>query len=164
MQTRVWLLRHAQTDRPQIFHGAESDTELSELGYRQAETIAPVIASYQPHVIIASGMIRAQKTAHPIAKACGLPLHTEPYLHERKVGDLVGKPSQGEFGVWPDTLQRWLNGEPHFAPPGSESFVDMQQRILPIHCHRSPWDCQPDHFVVPGERVQSGRLDAHRKS
>jgi probable phosphoglycerate mutase len=132
MPTRVWLMRHAQTDRPDIFHGFESDADLSELGYRQAQAVAPVVARFQPDVLISSGMRRARLTAEPIARACNLPLQVEPLLHERKVGSLVGTPAVPELGIWPDTLERWAAGETHFAPEGAESYDDLQRRLLPI--------------------------------
>lgn len=132
MSTRVWLMRHAQTARPDIFHGFESDSDLSELGYRQAQAIAPVVASFAPDVVISSGMLRARKTAEPIALACGKTLHIEPYLHERKVGSLVGTPAMPELGIWPDTLDRWIVGETSYSPEGAESYDDLQRRLLPI--------------------------------
>jgi 2,3-bisphosphoglycerate-dependent phosphoglycerate mutase len=131
MPTRVWLMRHAETCRPDVFHGFESDVDLSEFGYRQAAAVAPVLAAHKPQVIYSSAMLRARKTAEPIAAACGLSLHLEPDLHERKVGKLVGLPAQPELGIWPETLQRWIDGDTAYAPDGSESFDDLQRRLLP---------------------------------
>ncbi|MCE9532119.1 MAG: histidine phosphatase family protein [Planctomycetes bacterium] len=121
-----------ETAIPGVFHGFESDIDLSELGYRQAAAAAPVIAAWKPEVIISSAMLRARRTAEPIAKACQLPLLVEPDLHERKVGNLVGSPAQPELGIWPDTLQRWVDGETSYAPEGSESFDDIRERVLPV--------------------------------
>lgn len=132
MPTRVLLMRHAQTCRPDVFHGFESDADLSELGYRQAAAAAPVVAAQRPDFVYSSGMLRARMTAEPIARACHLPLHIEPELHERKVGNLVGMPAQPELGIWPDTLLRWVEGDTSFAPEGSESFDAIRQRVLPI--------------------------------
>jgi broad specificity phosphatase PhoE len=132
MPTRVLLLRHAETVSPLIFHGAESDVELSERGRRQAQAIAPVLAAEHPHVVVSSAMRRARETATPIAQACGVPLHIEPDLHERGVGNLCGTPTQGDDGVWPSTLERWMAGETAFAPPGAESFDDVQRRVVPV--------------------------------
>jgi broad specificity phosphatase PhoE len=125
-------MRHAQTDRPDIFHGFESDTDLSELGYRQAQAVAPVVAEFAPEVLISSGMKRARLTAEPISRACNLAVQVESQLHERKVGSLVGTPSFPELGIWPDTLERWTSGETSYAPHGSESYDDLQNRLLPV--------------------------------
>ena len=132
MQTRVYLLRHAETAQPNVFHGFESDIDLGPRGYRQAAALGPVIAALKPDVLISSNMRRARRTAEAIARAIGLPIQIEPMLHERKVGELQGKPIQGDFGVWPDTLARWVSGETSYTPPGMESFDQMRNRVLPV--------------------------------
>ncbi len=131
MATRIWLMRHAETSQPGVFHGFESDIDLSPLGHRQAEAVAPIIAGYRPDAIYSSGMLRARQTADPIARACRLPVIIEPELHERKVGSLAGTPAQPELGIWPDTLKHWIEGDVAYAPDGAESYVDIQRRVLP---------------------------------
>lgn len=132
MQTRVFLIRHAESAQPNVFHGFESDIDLSSRGYRQAAAFGPVIAALGPDVLISSNMLRARRTAEAIARATRLSIQIEPMLHERKVGDLQGTPIQGDFGVWPDTLARWVSGETSYAPPGMESFDQMRKRVMPV--------------------------------
>jgi 2,3-bisphosphoglycerate-dependent phosphoglycerate mutase len=132
VSTRVLLLRHAETTDPSVFHGAESDVGLSDRGRRQAERLAPLLAETRPAVVVSSAMRRAVDTAAPIAAACGLTLRVEPDLHERRVGALSGTSTQGEDGIWPDTLRRWVAGETDYAPPGAESFEDIRGRVLPV--------------------------------
>jgi broad specificity phosphatase PhoE len=130
MPTRVLLLRHAESDDPSVFHGAESDVGLSERGRQQAETAALLLAAQRPDAIISSAMCRARETALPIARACGLQLRIEPALHERRVGGLSGTPTKG--AIWPDTLRRWMAGDTGFAPADAESFDAISDRVLPI--------------------------------
>jgi probable phosphoglycerate mutase len=132
MTTRVYLIRHAETARPDVFHGYESDTDLGVRGYRQAAALGPAVATLKPDVLVSSGMLRARKTADEIARATGLPIRIEPLLHERKVGNMQGTPLQGEFGVWPDTLARWVSGDTGYAPTGMESFDQIRDRVLPV--------------------------------
>ena len=132
MATRVFVLRHGESADPHVFHGAESDVGLSERGRRQAEVVAPVLAAQAPAAVVSSAMRRARDTAAPIAAACGLPVLLEPLLHERRVGALGGTPFGAAEGVWPDTLRRWVAGETSFAPPHSESFDDVRDRVLPV--------------------------------
>jgi probable phosphoglycerate mutase len=131
MPTRVWLVRHAETARPEVFHGAESDIELGERGRRQVTAAAPVFAAYRPDIVVSSAMRRAVATAGPVAELCGLPLRVEPDLHERRVGELGGRPAGGH-PLWLDTVRRWTAGETGYAPPGSESFDDVRNRVLPV--------------------------------
>ncbi len=132
MSTRVLLLRHAESANPYIFHGAESDVGLSELGQRQAQAVAAVLPSFRPIRVISSGMRRALETAAPIVRACNVPLQIELELHERRVGELSGTSTQLREGVWPDTLQRWLAGQTDYAPPGAESYDDIRRRVLGV--------------------------------
>src|SRR5262245_45757038 len=128
---RVFLLRHAESADPTIFHGAESDVGLSARGQQQAEAVARYLATLAPRRLASSAMLRARATAAPIAQACGLELEIEPALHERRVGTLAGTPTQGSDGVWPDTLARWVAGETGYAPPGAESYDAIRARVLP---------------------------------
>jgi probable phosphoglycerate mutase len=130
--TRVYLIRHAETARPDVFHGYESDIDLGARGYRQAAALAPVVAALQPDVLVSSNMLRARRTPEAIAKTCHLPIQIEPHLHERKVGAMQGTPLQGQLGVWPDTLARWVAGETWYAPAGMESFDQIRDRVVPV--------------------------------
>jgi 2,3-bisphosphoglycerate-dependent phosphoglycerate mutase len=132
MPTRVLLLRHGETANPLVFHGAESDVGLSQHGRMQAEAAAAALAPFAPTQITSSAMLRARETAGPIARACGLTLRIEPALHERAVGALSGTPTNGSDGVWPDTLQRWIDGDTGYAPPGAESFDAIRARVWPV--------------------------------
>src|SRR4051812_13317991 len=57
--TRVFLLRHAESADPTVFHGAESDVGLSERGERQAHAVAAVLAAHRPTAVVSSAMRRA---------------------------------------------------------------------------------------------------------
>jgi probable phosphoglycerate mutase len=125
-------MRHAETAEPGVFHGFESNVDLGARGYLQAEAVAPFIAALKPDVLVSSNMLRARRTADILARACQLPVRIEPELHERKVGNMQGTPVQGEFGVWPETLARWVAGETNYAPAGMESFNQIRDRVLPV--------------------------------
>jgi broad specificity phosphatase PhoE len=132
MPTRVLLIRHAESADPSIFHGAESDVELSPRGHEQARQAAACLAGRGVDAVVSSGMRRALETAGPIARACGREVEVEPLLHERRVGALSGTPTALREGVWPETLQRWLAGQTSYAPPGAESFDDIRARVVPL--------------------------------
>jgi probable phosphoglycerate mutase len=92
-ETRVLLLRHAETAAPDLFHGAESDIGLGERGARQVEAIVPLLAAARPALVVSSAMRRAVDTARPIATACSTALQIEPDLHERRRGPLSLTPT-----------------------------------------------------------------------
>ncbi len=127
----VWLARHAETAAPTLFHEAESDVELGEHGRRQALAAAGWFAELKPTGVVSSAMIRARDTAAPIAAACGVPHHIEPFLHERRVGPLSRKPRAEADHIWDETIVHWLKGNTGYAFPGMESFDELRDRTLP---------------------------------
>jgi 2,3-bisphosphoglycerate-dependent phosphoglycerate mutase len=137
--TRVFLLRHAETAQPTVFHGFESDIDLGPRGERQALAVARVVAGYRPHALVSSNMLRARKTAAAIAMTCDLPVRIDPDFHERKVGSLQGMSVSGT-GVWSETLQRWIVGDTDYSPSGMESFAQIRDRVLPV------WDRVTQEF------------------
>jgi broad specificity phosphatase PhoE len=130
--TVLWLTRHAETSIPTVFHGAESDVGLSELGRRQVAAAAVWYRASGLTAVVSSAMARAKETAAPIAAACGVPHHIEPDLHERRVGVLSGTAFSSEGGPWPDTITRWVAGDTGFTTPGAESFDDLRARLVPV--------------------------------
>ena len=129
--TTIWLTRHAETTTPAIFHGAESDIGLSDLGRRQSEAAAGWFRGLRPTAVVSSAMRRARDTAGPIAAGCGVPHLVEPDLHERRVGTLSGTPFSMNEGPWPETIARWSAGDTAYTSHGAESFDALRDRVVP---------------------------------
>ena len=132
MPTRVLLLRHAESADPTVFHGAESDVDLSDRGRSQAEGIAKVLAARQPDLLVSSAMRRARATAEAIGLACALPVQLEPDLHERRVSMLSGQRIEDHQSLWTQTVDHWMRGDIRFTHAGAESFADVRARVLPV--------------------------------
>jgi 2,3-bisphosphoglycerate-dependent phosphoglycerate mutase len=130
-KTQLWLVRHAETAKPTVFHGAESDVELGEHGKKQALAAADWYRDQvRPTVILSSTMTRAIQTARICADAIGVEPRTVLNLHERRVGALGGVPYQAD-GPWPETVRRWMAGEVHFTTPGAETYQELVDRCVP---------------------------------
>lgn len=127
----VWLVRHAETARPTLLHGAESDVGLGDHGRRQAAAAADWFAAQRPTAVVSSAMTRARETAAVIAAACGVPHLLEPMLHERRVGPLSGQPRERTDPIWQETVRQWAAGNTAFTTPGAESFDDLRRRVVP---------------------------------
>jgi 2,3-bisphosphoglycerate-dependent phosphoglycerate mutase len=127
----VWLVRHAETAEPTIFHGAESDIDLGEHGHRQAVAAAGWFATLKPTAVVSSAMRRARDTAAPIAAGCGVQHLIEPLLHERRVGPLTRKPRAEAEHIWDATSAEWIAGNTAYAYPGMESFDELRARVVP---------------------------------
>ncbi len=131
-ETRLLLLRHAETSAPDLFHGAESDVGLGERGFRQAEAVAARLAREQPHALFSSAMRRALQTAEPIARACGLELQIDPNLHERKMGPLSGVSRDAGIAAYEEAKRRWKAGETAYTHEGGESYDAIRARVMPV--------------------------------
>jgi len=131
-ETRILLLRHAETAAPDCFHGAESDVELGEAGRLQAAAVADQLALFQPTALYCSGMVRAQQTAAPIAAACRLVPQVIAALHERKMGPLSGQPRTEGWSTYQKAMAAWMAGDLDFTHEGGESFAAMAHRTLPV--------------------------------
>ncbi|MBP3955107.1 histidine phosphatase family protein [Gemmata sp. G18] len=127
----VWLVRHAETAAPTMFHGAESDIELGEHGHRQTSAAIEWFSALNPTAVVSSEMQRARQTAAPIASALGVPHLFEPLLHERRVGPLTRKPRAEADHIWDETTRHWVGGNTAYSFPGMESFDELRDRTLP---------------------------------
>lgn len=131
-ETRILLLRHAETAAPDRFHGAESDVGLGPRGFRQAEAVAHVLAAQGPEALYCSAMLRARQTADVIARVCRLVPRIEPELHERKMGPLSGLSREEGLAVYRETKRLWVAGQVDHTHEGGESFAAIRGRVLPV--------------------------------
>lgn len=130
-ETRLLLLRHAETSAPLLFHGAESDVGLGDESHRQAARAAAFLAAYRPAAVYSSAMRRARETALPIALACGhvAPISV-PELHERRMGPLSGVPIETHRHLSVADRLRWQAGDLDAAHEGTESYNQIRERVL----------------------------------
>src|SRR5262249_51447792 len=117
-ETRVLLLRHAETAAPELFHGAESDIGLGPRGREQALAVAQPLAAVRPDVLYCSAMRRALETAAPIGRACGIEPQLVESLHERRMGPLSGLSRQAGTDAYEEAKRRWMAGDLDHTHPG----------------------------------------------
>jgi len=128
----MFLIRHAETATPDVFHGAESDIGLSSWGESQAERLAEHLSHSGAEAVYCSGMRRAIATATPIGRSLGLEPVIVPELHERRIGSLSGMGREQGWGVYEESKRRWIAGDLEFTHPGGESFAAIGRRVLPV--------------------------------
>ena len=107
METTIFLVRHGETvdNARQIMQG-QTQGELNQRGWEQAEQVARRLASEPLDAIVASDLHRAIQTAEVIAEPHGLPVVTTPLLRERDWGSFTGRfiPDLRNE-VWPDDIE-----------------------------------------------------------
>ena len=103
---------------------------LSERGWEQARGLGRRLEDHGIEVVVASTMRRAQETARGIDEILGLPIETDPDLHELKQSDAF-------YGAVPECGEtaslNWMPTAPRdFAQPGAESFAAMLARVQSV--------------------------------
>lgn len=128
MTRRLILLRHGQTEYNATSRmQGQLDTELSELGIRQAEDAAQVLAGQNIVHVISSDLTRAHKTALAVAGLIDVEVSQDRRLRETHLGEWQAKTHQEIDQTYPGARAKWRH-DPQWAPPGGESRLDVARR------------------------------------
>lgn len=128
MTRRLILLRHGQTEYNATSRmQGQLDTELSELGIRQAEDAAKVLAGQNIVHVISSDLTRAHKTALAVAGLIDTEVTQDRRLRETHLGEWQAKTHQEIDNTYPGARAKWRH-DPQWAPPGGESRLDVARR------------------------------------
>lgn len=122
------LLRHGQTDynATRRMQG-QLDTDLSDLGRKQAAVVAEVVAGLDPLAIVSSDLRRAYDTATAIGDRAGLPVQIDSRLRETHLGEWQGLTHTDVDTVAPGARAAW-RADATWAPPAGESRLDVAAR------------------------------------
>jgi ribonuclease H / adenosylcobalamin/alpha-ribazole phosphatase len=127
--TVTLLLRHGQTPLSvQKRYAGVSDVPLTEIGVDQAAAAAKRLASAGIGAIVSSPLQRAVRTAEEVAAVTGVPVLTDEGLRETDFGAWEGLTFAEVRERWPAEMRSWL-ADPAVAPPGGESFVEVNTRV-----------------------------------
>jgi broad specificity phosphatase PhoE len=109
---RLVVVRHGETldNAAGIWQGLK-DSELSPVGLAQADKAAPVVAAYQPELIVASDLARARVTAERVGEAASMPVRLDPRLREIDVGEWQGVTTAEVRNRDPELLAAMGRGE-----------------------------------------------------
>jgi probable phosphoglycerate mutase len=130
MLTRICIIRHGETDwnAGRRIQG-QIDVPLSAVGHAQARATANVLAREDFAAIYSSDLARARQTAEATAHLARLPMHATPELRERHYGIFQGLTYPEAEARHPEAYARHKARDPHFAPEGGESLLDLAARI-----------------------------------
>jgi len=117
---KMLLIRHGQTlDNVNGSIGtAVPGPGLTELGYRQAATLAANLASESIEAIYVSTLRRTRLTAQPLARSCGLEIHEVDGLQEITGGELEGLSGQEAISSYLRTIFSWKDNCAGRVPGG----------------------------------------------
>ena len=126
---QFFLVRHGATDwNLQGRCQGSTDLELSEVGIRQAESIARSLADEPVQAIYASNLKRAQQTAGFIGLHHHLPVLIEDDVRELDHGALEGLTFAEIRERHTAFIQKWRTEPAEIQVPGGERLVDVAQR------------------------------------
>lgn len=129
--TTFWLIRHGQTDwnitgRIQ----GSTDIPLNEQGLQQAHAIADTLDGLMPDAIYSSPQIRARKTAEIVAETLGIKdIELDSRLRERNMGGWEGQIMNELRQRYPEEFIRREKDPLHYRNPGSESALEVAERL-----------------------------------
>jgi len=130
--TTFVLLRHGDTEHTarKAFSGSGgADPPLNSRGEQQAAAAAAALTGRGITAIVASPMRRTSQTAGVVAGVLGLPVGELDDVRECAFGEWERHTFAEVRERWPDELAAWL-GSTSVAPPGGESFVEVDVRVL----------------------------------
>jgi probable phosphoglycerate mutase len=128
--TRIIAVRHGETAwNVDTRIQGHLDIALNDTGHWQARQVARALADEPLAAVYTSDLQRAHATAQAIAQASGDPLVAEPGLRERSFGELEGRTFAEIEAELPEQARRWRQRDPHFAPTGGETLVQLRERI-----------------------------------
>lgn len=153
MSTRLFLIRHGQTDwsRADRFTGS-SNVPLSEAGREQARALARRLAKMQLSLkddsladqevleggrqgpiaaVYSSPLDRSRETARMIAEPFGLPVETIADVRELDYGAWEGLRREEIISQYPQEFETWSKDPALYAPPGGESGLTLVARVRP---------------------------------
>jgi alpha-ribazole phosphatase len=163
-RTTLYLIRHGATASneqvPPILQGSGVDSELSELGRRQAEATGKLLANVRLDALFSSPMARAVATAEAIATPHGLSVSTFEDLHEIDVGQWEGLDWGTISEQTPDEYRRFMEDSGTHGNLGGESYQDVLDRVLP-RVEQLIAENEGQHIAVVAHKAVNRSLLAH---
>jgi glucosyl-3-phosphoglycerate phosphatase len=129
---RLVLVRHGRTawnaeGRAQ----GHTDISLDDLGRRQSEKMATVVAELRPVLLLSSDLARARETAAFLEKATGLTAEEDPRLREYDVGMRTGLTREEFAERLGEDASLAFDPHAHVEAPGAETVAEVAERIVP---------------------------------
>jgi len=129
--TRILAVRHGETawNRDTRIQG-HTDIALNEHGRWQAQQLAKALRDEPIAAFYASDLSRAHETAQAVARVHNGLVSSHTGLRERCFGQFEGHTWADLESRWPEDAMAWRKRVPDFAPPGGESLVQLQARVV----------------------------------
>lgn len=128
----IIFLRHGQAknNTERILAGRTSGIPLTEVGIKQAKSIARYLKPLKIDTIYTSPIERALTTADIIAKNNSIEYKIDNRLIEIDMGKFTGMPYNEIFATHGNVFLKFYEGETEIAHNGVETFTEVKKRVL----------------------------------
>jgi broad specificity phosphatase PhoE len=163
IDTRLWLVRHGQTDwnlagrwQGQAPHAPG----LNAAGHAQALVIREQLRWEKLAAVYSSDLLRARQTAALIAQTLGLRVILEPRLREIHLGAWEGMLSEEIEAKYPQELAERARNPFLARAPGGESPLDVAERVLAA-IHEIAANCAGESVLIVAHGVTLAVIICH---
>ncbi len=128
----IYLVRHAESiaNTEGKYQGITYDTDLSELGQKQARALSRELRQVPIEQIMSSPLKRTFQTASLVAEIKNLDFTIEPRIIETNHGLWEGKHKAEIVRNWQHIYRKWLRFPSSVKFPGGEHFLETQRRVI----------------------------------
>jgi broad specificity phosphatase PhoE len=152
----LYFVRHGQTEwnRIQRMQG-RWNSDLDELGRRQAAANARLLAGLGVELIVSSPLDRARQTATIIAEHVGVPVTYDDRIVEWDCGDWSGHLRTEVMERWPEEYAALLADPFYYRGPSCENYPDMLERARPFV---EELRCRPESSIAVVSHGMIGKV------
>ncbi len=133
MIRNIYLVRHGEpvgVSQRKIFLG-QGDPPLSRNGIEQVEILSGYFKQFAISRVFCSDLARSEETALLITTRLGCQYEVISSFREINLGTWEGATVSEIKKRYPSEFQKRGEDPVNFPPPGGESFVDLQNRVIP---------------------------------
>jgi broad specificity phosphatase PhoE len=127
---KIYLVRHGEAEGSEGLAVGYLDLPLSALGARNVEALADSWQGPLPDRIFSSDLRRAAESARIFAARLGGEPVVDPRLREVSFGEWDGRSWDEIYERDRQRYEAWTERWWDLAPPGGESFADLEARVL----------------------------------
>lgn len=134
VEKNIYLLRHGQIENPdkkKRFIG-QVDVPLSEEGKINYESLSNFFLNKQIKEVYSSDLKRSRESAQIIASKLNLKVNEINIFREVSMGLWDGKTFEEIKNSYPEAFASRANDIYNFKPPFGESFLEVENRVLPV--------------------------------
>jgi alpha-ribazole phosphatase len=129
---RIYLIRHGETaNAGQVCFNGHFDVDVSPAGMKQFRSISESLKEFSIKTVYSSDLKRTRICAEIVSEPHGLNPIPFPELRELSFGEWEGMSVSEVNEKYPNQLNERLKNIETFSVEGGETFLQLQERVIP---------------------------------